>query len=69
MRLILFALPLMMLAACNEPAVSESNQTAVDERARSLERAADSAVDQSIAQMARETADEISESAVDDANR
>jgi hypothetical protein len=69
MRVLLFALPLLVLAACNEPAVSESNQSVIDERARSLERATDSAVDQSIVQMARETTDEANESPVDDASR
>lgn len=69
MRVLLLALPLLVLAACNEAAVSESNQSVVDDRARSLERATDSAVDQSIVQMARETADEANESPVDDASR
>lgn len=75
MRRHAFALLLFMLTACNQPAVSESNQAVIEERALALERAADSAVDQSIAQMARETAvetesaDETNASLADDSSR
>lgn len=69
MRRYAFSLPLTMLAACSQPAVSESNQSVIDERALSLERAADNAVDQSIMQMARESADETNASPTDDSRR
>jgi uncharacterized membrane protein len=69
MRRYAFALPLITLTACSQPAVSESNQSVIEERARSLERAADTAVDQSIAQMARETAEETNASLADDSGR
>jgi hypothetical protein len=52
---------LLILTACNRGQVSESNQTAVIERARALEKAADASVDESIAQMTRESLDESSE--------
>jgi hypothetical protein len=46
---------LLLLTACNRGQVSESNQSAVIERAKALEKAADASVDGSIAQMTRET--------------
>jgi hypothetical protein len=45
---------LLLLAACDRGQVSESNQAAVIERAKALEKAADVSVDESIAQMTRE---------------
>jgi hypothetical protein len=50
---------LLSLSACDRGQVSESNQTAVIERAKALEKAADASVDESIAQMTR---DEIEDS-------
>jgi hypothetical protein len=49
---------LLMLAACNREQVAESNQTAVVERAKALEKAADASVDESIALMTRESLEE-----------
>ena len=52
---------LLMLAACDREQVAESNQAAVIERAKALEKAADATVDESIAQMTRESLDETAE--------
>lgn len=49
---------LLMLAACDRDQVAESNQAAVIERAKALEKAADASVDESIAQMTRESLEE-----------
>ena len=55
---------LLMLTACNREQVAESNQAAVIERAKALEKAADASVDESIAEMTRESLDESSENEV-----
>jgi hypothetical protein len=55
---------LLALTACNREQVAESNQSAVIERAKALEKAADAAVDDSIAQMTR---DALAESAENEA--
>ena len=52
---------LLMLAACDREQVAESNQAAVIERAKALEKAADATVDESIAQMTRESLEETAE--------
>ena len=52
---------LLMLAACDREQLAESNQAAVIERAKALEKAADATVDESIAQMTRESLDETAE--------
>lgn len=52
-----FAL-LLTLAACDREQLAESNQAAVIERAKALEKAADATVDESIAQMTRELLEE-----------
>ena len=52
MRVLL--IPLLFLTACNDGQVSESNQAAVAERAKALEKAADVSVDENIAEMTRE---------------
>ena len=52
---------LLMLAACDREQLAESNQAAVIERAKALEKAADASVDESIAQMTRESLDETAE--------
>lgn len=49
---------LLMLAACDREQLAESNQAAVIERAKALEKAADATVDESIAQMTRELLEE-----------
>ena len=49
---------LLMLAACDRKQLAESNQAAVIERAKALEKAADATVDESIAQMTRESLEE-----------
>ncbi len=49
---------LLMLAACDREQLAESNQAAVIERAKALEKAADATVDESIAQMTRESLEE-----------
>lgn len=46
---------LLMLAACDREQLAESNQAAVIERAKALEKAADATVDESIVQMTRES--------------
>jgi hypothetical protein len=46
---------LLLLTACDRDQVAESNQAAVIERAKALEKAADASVDESIAQMTRES--------------
>jgi hypothetical protein len=55
---------LLMLAACDRDQVAESNQAAVIERAKALEKAADASVDESIAQMTRESLEESAENEV-----
>jgi hypothetical protein len=55
---------LLMLAACDRDQVAESNQAAVIERAKALEKAADASVDDSIAQMTRESLEESAENGV-----
>ena len=52
---------LLMLAACDREQLAESNQAAVIERAKALEKAADATVDESIAQMTRESLEETAE--------
>ncbi len=52
---------LLLLGACDRDQVAESNQTAVIERAKALEKAADASVDESIAQMTRESLEESAE--------
>jgi hypothetical protein len=52
---------LLLLAACDRDQVAESNQAAVIERAKALEKAADASVDESIAQMTRESLEESAE--------
>jgi hypothetical protein len=52
---------LLMLTACDRAQVAESNQSAVIERAKALEKAADAAVDDSIAQMTRDSLEENAE--------
>ena len=52
---------LLMLAACDREQVAESSQAAVIERAKALEKAADATVDESIAQMTRESLEETAE--------
>jgi hypothetical protein len=52
---------LLMLTACNREQVPESNQSAVIERAKALEKAADASVDDSIAQMTRDALEESAE--------
>lgn len=49
---------MLMLAACDREQLAESNQSAVIERATALEKAADANVDESIAQMTRESLEE-----------
>lgn len=49
---------MLMLAACDREQLAESNQSAVIERAKALEKAADATVDESIAQMTRESLEE-----------
>ena len=49
---------LLILTACYRGQLSESNQTAVIERAKALEKAADASVDESIAEMTREELEE-----------
>jgi hypothetical protein len=49
---------LLLLAACNREQVAESNQAAVIDRAKALEKAADASVDESITQMTRESIEE-----------
>jgi hypothetical protein len=55
---------LLLLAACDRDQVAESNQAAVIERAKALEKAADASVDESIAQMTRESLEESAENEV-----
>jgi hypothetical protein len=55
-----FAL-LLVLTACDRGQVTESNQSAVIERAKALEKAADASVDESIAQITRESLEESAE--------
>jgi hypothetical protein len=52
---------LLTLAACNREQLTESSQSAVIERAKALEKAADASVDESIAQMTRESLEESAE--------
>jgi hypothetical protein len=52
---------LLMLTACDREQLAESNQAAVIERAKALEKAADATVDESIAQMTRESLEEAAE--------
>ena len=52
---------LLILAACDREQLAESNQAAVIERAKALEKAADVTVDESIAQMTRESLEEVAE--------
>ena len=52
---------MLMLAACDREQLAESNQSAVIERATALENAADANVDESIAQMTRESLEETAE--------
>jgi hypothetical protein len=45
----------LMITACDREQVAESNQAAVIDRAKTLERAADASVDDSIARITRES--------------
>jgi hypothetical protein len=49
---------LLILTACNREQVAESNQAAIIERAKALEKAADASVDESIAEMTRDSLEE-----------
>jgi hypothetical protein len=49
---------LLLLTACNQKQVKESDQAVVAERAKTLQKTADASVDESIAQMTREGLEE-----------
>ena len=57
MRWIILALPIL-LVACNQRQVSESNQAEVSKRAKALEQAADVSVNAAISEMTQESFDE-----------
>ena len=57
MRLALALTMSVLLIACDRGPVAESNQAAIEERAKMLEQVANASVDASIAKIARETPD------------
>lgn len=55
---------LLVLAACDREQVAESNQAAVIDRAKALEKAAEASVDESIAEITQESLEESNENEV-----
>jgi hypothetical protein len=56
-RLLLALLVPLLLIGCDRGPVTESNQSAIEARAKLLEQVANASVDASIAKIARETPD------------
>ncbi len=60
MRMAIILTVMLGLGACEREQVAESNQSAIMDRAKALEKAADASVDESIAEITRESLEQSS---------